>query len=145
MHALKLYGPHTGRQNSYSAARGPYRSHGWTYDFCSKQPGNSLYGAQECDVTGALHSNTCDSVTSANVLTHGQKIWNHNKLYISSMLFYALNTQSQNKHTLIPCFTLVTKASLFSPSTWEALKVLHNHGWVFLHVQISTVESRIIL
>ena len=25
-----------------------------TYDFCSKQPGNSSYGARECDVTGAL-------------------------------------------------------------------------------------------
>ena len=35
MHALKLYGPQTGRQNSYGAARGPYgpREYG-TYDFC---------------------------------------------------------------------------------------------------------------
>ena len=152
MHALKLYGPHTGRQNSYSAARGPYRSHGWTYDFCSKQPGNSLYGAQECDVIGALHSNTCDSVTSANVLTHGQKIWNHNKLYISSMPFYALNTQSQSKHTHWSLVSLSSPRTAYShlvlwghSRTWEALKVLHNHGWLFMHVQISTVESRIIL
>ena len=31
MHALKLYGPRTGRQNSYGAAHGPRE---WTYDFC---------------------------------------------------------------------------------------------------------------
>ena len=41
MHALKLYGPRTGRQNSYGAARGPCGPREWTYDFCSKQPGNS--------------------------------------------------------------------------------------------------------
>ena len=40
MHALKLYGPRTGRRNSYGAAQGQ-----WTYDFCSKQP----YGARWCD------------------------------------------------------------------------------------------------
>ena len=50
MHALKLYGPRTGRQNLYGTARRPR----WTYDFCSKQPGNSPYGARECDVTEAL-------------------------------------------------------------------------------------------
>ena len=54
MHALKLYGPRTGRQNSYGAARGPCGPREWTYDFCSKQPGNSPYGARECDVTEAL-------------------------------------------------------------------------------------------
>ena len=43
MHALKLYGPRTGRQNSYGAARGPRGPREWTYDFCSKQPGNSPY------------------------------------------------------------------------------------------------------
>ena len=41
MHALKLYGPRTGRQNSYGAARGPYGPREWTYDLCWKQPGNS--------------------------------------------------------------------------------------------------------
>ena len=41
MHALKLYGPRTGRQNSYGAARGPCGPREWTYDFCSKQPVNS--------------------------------------------------------------------------------------------------------
>ena len=56
MHALKLYGPRTGRQNSYGAVRGPCGPREWTYDFCSKQPGNSLYGARECDVTEALPS-----------------------------------------------------------------------------------------
>ena len=29
MHALKLYRPHTGRQNSYGATRGPYGSREW--------------------------------------------------------------------------------------------------------------------
>ena len=53
MHALKVYGPGTGRQNSYGAARGPCGPREWTYDFCSKQPGNSPYGARECDVTEA--------------------------------------------------------------------------------------------
>ena len=41
MHALKLYGPRTGRQNSYGAAQGPCGPREWTYDFCSKQPVNS--------------------------------------------------------------------------------------------------------
>ena len=41
MHALKLYGRRTGRQNSYGAARGPCGPREWTYDFCSKQPVNS--------------------------------------------------------------------------------------------------------
>ena len=41
MHALKLYGPRTGRQNSYGAARGPCGPREWTHDFCSKQPVNS--------------------------------------------------------------------------------------------------------
>ena len=41
MHALKLYEPRTGRQNSYGAARGPCGPREWTYDFCSKHPGNS--------------------------------------------------------------------------------------------------------
>ena len=54
MHVLKLYGPRTGRQKSYGTARGPCGPHEWTYDFCSKQPGNSPYGARECDVTEAL-------------------------------------------------------------------------------------------
>ena len=41
MHALKLYGSRTGRQNSYGAARDPCGTREWTHDFCSKQPGNS--------------------------------------------------------------------------------------------------------
>ena len=41
MHALKLYGPRTGRQNSYGAAWGPCGPREWTYDFCLKQPVNS--------------------------------------------------------------------------------------------------------
>ena len=53
MHALKLYGPRTERQNSYRAVRVPYGSREWTYDFCSKQPRNSPYVTRECDVTGA--------------------------------------------------------------------------------------------
>ena len=46
MHALKLCGSCTGRQNSYGAVQGPYRPHEWMYAFCSEQPWNSLYGAQ---------------------------------------------------------------------------------------------------
>ena len=34
------YGIRTGRQNAYGAARGPCGPREWTYDFCSKQPGN---------------------------------------------------------------------------------------------------------
>ena len=41
MHALKPYGPRTGRHNSYGAARDPYGPREWTYGFCSKQSGNS--------------------------------------------------------------------------------------------------------
>ena len=41
MHALKLYGPRTERQNSYGAARGPRE---WTYDFCSNSPGTARTG-----------------------------------------------------------------------------------------------------
>ena len=41
MHALNFYGPRTGRQNSSGAARGPCGPCEWTYDFCSKQSGNS--------------------------------------------------------------------------------------------------------
>ena len=52
MHALKLYRPRIGRQNSYGAAQGPCGTREWTYDFCSKQP-----GARECDVTEALVKN----------------------------------------------------------------------------------------
>ena len=40
-HTLKLYGPRTRRQNSYGAARDPHGTREWTYDFCSKQPGNN--------------------------------------------------------------------------------------------------------
>ena len=54
MHALKLYGPRTGRQNFYGAARGPCGPREWTYEFCSKQTGNSPYRAREYDVTEAL-------------------------------------------------------------------------------------------
>ena len=37
MHALKLYGTRTGRQNSYGAARVTYGPREWTYDFCFKK------------------------------------------------------------------------------------------------------------
>ena len=55
MHTLKLYRPHTGRQNSYGAALGPCGPREWMYNFCSKQPVNSPYVAWECDVTGTLN------------------------------------------------------------------------------------------
>ena len=64
MRALKLYGPRTGRQNSYGAVWGPCGPREWTYDFCSKQPGNSPYGARECDV---IQSQTSTFITSFNL------------------------------------------------------------------------------
>ena len=58
MHTLKLYGPCTGRQNSYGATRGLCCwPHEWICYFCSKQPGNSPYGSREYDVTEALSRN----------------------------------------------------------------------------------------
>ena len=54
MLALKLYGPRTGRQNSYGAARGPWVDVRFFFKTTREQPGNSPYGARECDVTGAL-------------------------------------------------------------------------------------------
>ena len=51
---IKTLRPRTGRQNSYGAAWGRYGPRGWTYEFSSKQSGNSPHGARECDVTGAL-------------------------------------------------------------------------------------------
>ena len=44
MHALKLYGPRTGRQNSYGAARGLCGPREWTYSFCSNSPGTARTG-----------------------------------------------------------------------------------------------------
>ena len=47
MHALKLYGPCTGRQNSYGATRVSYEPREWTYDFLFKT-------AQEQHVRGPV-------------------------------------------------------------------------------------------
>ena len=44
MHALKLYGSRTGRQNSYGAARVSYGPREWAYYFCSKQAGTARTG-----------------------------------------------------------------------------------------------------
>ena len=49
MHPLKLYGPPTGRQNSYDAAQAPWVD----VQFLFKTPRDNPYGARECDVTGA--------------------------------------------------------------------------------------------
>ena len=54
MHALKLYGTRTGRQNSYGVARVPCGSREWTYAFSSKQPRSSPYGVRAGEVNGAL-------------------------------------------------------------------------------------------
>ena len=54
MHALKLYGPRTGRQNSYGARVGPWVDVRFLFKTSCEQPGNSPYGARECDVTEAL-------------------------------------------------------------------------------------------
>ena len=67
MHALQLYGPRTGRQNSYGAARGPCGPPEWTYDFCSKQPGNSPYGARECDVIEAWGRREMDKISQTTI------------------------------------------------------------------------------
>ena len=60
MHALKLYGPRTGRQNSYGARAGPVS--GRTI-FVQISPGTAReqpVRARECDVTEALRSSTWD-------------------------------------------------------------------------------------
>ena len=44
MHAWKLYGPCTGRQNLYGAARGPCRPREWTCDFFQNSPGTACMG-----------------------------------------------------------------------------------------------------
>ena len=56
MHASKLYGPRTGRQNSYGAARGPWVDVRFLFKTAREQP----VRGRECDVTGAkpLH-NVC--------------------------------------------------------------------------------------
>ena len=54
MHALKLYGPRTGGQNSYDAARDPWVDVRFLFKTAREQPGNNPYGVRECDVTGAL-------------------------------------------------------------------------------------------
>ena len=54
-------GPQAYDANCTGPARGgdirtaPHGPREWTYDVCSKQPGNSPYGARECDVTEASH------------------------------------------------------------------------------------------
>ena len=54
MQTSKLYRHRTGRQNWYGATQDPCGPREWMYDFCSKQPGNSPYGARVRDVTEAL-------------------------------------------------------------------------------------------
>ena len=44
MHASKLYGPRTGRLNSYGAARGSCGRREWTYDFVQNSPGTARTG-----------------------------------------------------------------------------------------------------
>ena len=98
MHALKLYGPRTGRQNSYGAAREPYGPREWTYDFCSNSqwttrtgPGSVMWLGQQagscdhwcfhgtCCLTGLNSYNVtsgsaiCNNVTSSSVM----QVWKH--------------------------------------------------------------------
>ena len=73
MHAWKLYGSRTGRQNCtapHGARAGPVSGH---TIFVQKQPGNSPYGARECDVTGALvtHLGEQRAVGKSNILMRG--------------------------------------------------------------------------
>ena len=53
MHALKLYGPHKGIQNSYGAVQTPCEDGRFLFKTALEQPGNTPYEAQECDVTDA--------------------------------------------------------------------------------------------
>ena len=53
MDVLKL-GPRMGRQNSYGAVQALWKDVRFLFKTALEQPGNSLYGARPCDVTGAL-------------------------------------------------------------------------------------------
>ena len=86
MHALKLYRPRTGRQNSYGAARGPCGPRGWTYDFCSKQAGNSPYVARECDVTEALAIVAKDGLFWFSIVTSLQLIYDVTRMRASGIV-----------------------------------------------------------
>ena len=68
MHALKLYGPCTGRQNSYGAVRASWVDIRILFKTPLGQPGNSPYGG---DVTGALLEITNASVTSDSWAPYG--------------------------------------------------------------------------
>ena len=57
MHALKLYAPRTGRQNSHGPVRAPWVDVRFLFKTTCEPPGNSPYGARECDVTEALVGN----------------------------------------------------------------------------------------
>ena len=69
MHALKLYGPRTGRQNSYGAARAPWVDVRFLFKKACEQPGHNPYGDRECDVTWGITQNVVFSVTQAETGT----------------------------------------------------------------------------
>ena len=87
MHALKLYGPRTRRQNSYGAARDPWVDVRFLFKTACEQPGNSPYGARECDVTEALGGpesrvagRDCELESRIRLagLTHESRMWDSN-------------------------------------------------------------------
>ena len=82
MHALKLYGPRTGRQNSDGTALGPYGSGEWTYDFLSKtareQSENSPYGPGSVMWLGITSWISRDRVTIV------WSLWRHQRSFVAS-------------------------------------------------------------
>ena len=141
MHASKLYGPRTGRQNSYGTARGPYGPREWTYDFCSKQTGSSRNGAQEHDATGAWPVNFPNKGQSRGALMFSSVCawtlgWGNNgdagelaryraHYYVIVMFPYhwplVPHTKSLQYYFLVVSLTQTVQQSIELPMIWEAV------------------------
>ena len=74
MHALKLYGPRTGRQNSYRTGpvRAPWMNVRFLFKTAREQPGSSPFGARECDVTEALTEYSAVQYNAGNCTGHAR-------------------------------------------------------------------------
>ena len=115
MHALKLYGPHTGRQNLYVTALVPYGPCEWTYNFCSKQPMNSTRTVPGCvmwlghkAVPGKFHG--CGRHSKCNYLKYQAKCHRSRAWQIVLILNIAL-----------PFLTAASRRSC--RNFWRALRV----------------------
>ena len=125
MHALKLYGPHMGRQNSYGAVRDPYGPCDWTYDFCSKQPGNNPYGARECDVTGALDNSFSTPLTLMSSLLMGGQ---HSPCsLVSTCVSLSVNTDANR---LFRMFALSWLSDCRAPSSFSGVTPYPSLPWL---------------